>query len=802
MSFMKFPRTMALLLGLAAFCSCSNLLGSKTSSSGSSASSSQKASLSAYGITAVTAKSAADPQPLGTKVASIRERKQIYFDGLNYASSTQPTLIDDNGGATTVKYTGSNSGWTTNPHVSIPARLGSNGKVSIVSIVFTPNSTSYTTGDNQGTVSVEVWDGTTLTQYTPSFSSTTFDLYLCGWGGNYYYQLNNEISAAAGDITGDGKDDIGFCLGNRFILLDGSNLSSVLYDGWTTGSGSADTDTTTMHPSRVAAGDIKGDGTIDFITTYGSAKANAVGCYKIYEGSTPSVIATGTLGGGTCPLTLMYANVALGDLDGDGRKEVIFAGRQDMSLNSCNVVAADWSSTSLNLSFWSSGYTIAVAGGDWAYNPIPPLVAFNPAVVTDTSTTYPETLLAWDNILTYSTSSTKFTQGYKGLMTIPRSVYTNVAAADVNYDNQDELISLSSVGGVGIEIYSFEGAAYAKTTIPAQVTSSGDKFMSVCTADLTGQSVVLQYLGTTVKYTNPQLIAVLASPPYYSDATSNGAFGNCGTSFGTSTGTTTSYSDSFTLSASFSIGVSVEAPLWGSVGSTEEKYTLGASFSYGFEAEKEVSYSHNYTTMAGNDAVIFSCIPFDVYSYKVLNSPNGSAVGTTITVDIPRTPQIIEMERSAFNALPSNTLSIGSSVLVHTLGIPSSYNNYTNISTLCNAASGGLIDPTGMTSPVGTGAYATSTVSLSQSKGTQLGAGLSYTASIQTVTAGVLFGAEVGFSDDFEYSVSTSKQTEISGSVPGINSTDKAFQFGIAGYNLTVPNLQSSPFMVVTYWVK
>jgi hypothetical protein len=731
------------------------------------------------------------------------ERKQLYFDGMIYASSSEPRLVDYKGGAATVDYTGSNSGWTGTPHVSIPARLGADGKESIVSVVFTPNATSYSTGDNQGSVSLEVWDGTSLTKRTPSFSSGTFDLYLCGWGGNYNYQLNNEVSAAAGDLTGDGKDEIGFCVGNRFVIVDGSDLSTVLYDGWATGSGSADTDTTTMHPSRVAAGDIKGDGTVNFITTYGSAKASAVGSYKIYGGASPAVIATGSLGGGSCPLTLMYANVALGDLDGNGQKELIFAGRQDLSANSCDVVAADWSSTSSNLSFWPNGYTIAVAGGDWAYNPVPPLVAFNPAATTSTTTSYPELLLAWDNILGYDSSSAKLTQGYKGLTTIPRPVYTNVAAADLNYDGQDELVSLSSVGGVGIEVYSLSGNTFSRTgTIAAQVTSSGSKFMSLCTADLTGQSVVLQYLGTAVKYTNPQLVAVLASPPYYSDASSNASFGNCGTSFGNSSSSSTSYSNSFTLSASFSVGASVDAPLWGSAGSSEVKYTFGASFTYGFERTKEVTCSHVYTTMAGSDAVVFSCIPYDVYSYKVLSSPNSAAVGETITVDFPRTPQIIMMERSVFNALPSNNLSIGSSVLVHTLGSPSSYKNYADIAKLCNATSGGLIDATGQTSPVGGTSYETSTVSVAKSKGTKLGAGLSFTASVQNVTLGCLFGAEAGFSDDFEYSVTSTDSTEISGSVPGINASDKTFQFGIAGYNLTDTSLQSSPFMVVTYWVQ
>ncbi len=749
-------------------------------------------SLSDYKIAPVEARSST-AQPYGTPVASTLSRKQIYFDGLGYGSSALPQLLDYKANTASVLFTGDNSDWTKNPHASTAARLGADGKESIVSVVFTPKSTALSQGDNQGTVSVIVWNGTKQSIYDP-LKGAAFDLYLCGWG-SLVAQANNELSLASGDLTGDGKDELGFCVGNRFIILDG-RLTTVLYDGWATGSGSADTDIATMHPSRVAAGDIKGDGAVEFITTYGSAKTNAVGSYKIYGGSTPTQIATGTLAGGSCPLGLMYANVALGDIDADGRKEVVFAGRQDLSANPCNVVAALWDATSSNLVFLSKGYSISVAGGDWAYNPIPPLVAFNPKLGTVSSKDEKSSdiLLAWDTVLAYEAG--EFTLGYKGLTTIARPVYADVAVADINYDNQDELISLSSVGGVGFEVYSLgTGNSFTRTTIPATVGS----YMSLCTADLSGQSLVLQYLGTSVKYTNPQLVAVLASPPYYKAYESAASLGNCSTSFGKSTGGGSGSANSFTLSASFSVGVNDDCPLWGTAAEEEVKYTLGASFTYGYQSEREVIYSHVYSTMAGSDAVIYSCIPFDVYSYKVLSSPNAEAVGTTVTVDIPREPQIVSMERSLFNALPGNTLAIGSSILSHSIGDPYSYPNYKAIKDAC-ANGGGIYDVTGTTSPSGDGLFNSSVVSVSSSNSTTVGGGLSVTASVQVTVLGCLFGAEAGFSDDFEYSVTTTESTEISGVVPGSGEATP-FGFGIAGYNLTIPSLQAAPFMVVTYWV-
>ena len=179
-------RVGAAAAALAALCSCFNPAGSSKGGS--------TATLAKYGIVAVAAKGSADPQPYGTKIAAVLSRQQIYFDGLTYSGDEGPTLVDYRGGVASVDFTDSDDGWTLEPHASIAARLGSDGKQSIVSVVFTPKNSSYTTGDNPGTVSIEVWKGATATKYTPfaGTSGETFDLYLCGWGGNWNKQLNNE----------------------------------------------------------------------------------------------------------------------------------------------------------------------------------------------------------------------------------------------------------------------------------------------------------------------------------------------------------------------------------------------------------------------------------------------------------------------------------------------------------------------------------------------------------------------------------------------------------------------------------
>ncbi|MBN2223037.1 MAG: hypothetical protein JW765_00020, partial [Deltaproteobacteria bacterium] len=530
-----------------------------------------------------------------------------------------------------------------------------------------------------------------------------------------------------------------------------------------------------------------------------SAKLNAVGSYRIYGGASAQVLAAGTLSGGDRPLGMMYANVAVGDLDGDSTKEIIFAGRQDVQINSCNVIAANWDESISNLAFWSKGKSIPVNGNDWGFHPIPPLVAFNPQLTRASDHGTPDTLLAWNSILRCEAKNSDFTEGFKGLTSIGLPVYTNVFAADVNGDQRDELVSLSSVGGVGIEIFGLgTGNTFAVDTIPVTVGT----FFTLGAADLTAQSLILRYTGTSVKYTNPKIIAVIASPPFYANAADTPAFGNAGTSLGMTSSASQTKANVFSVNANFSFGATANCPLWGDLGDLEIKYTFGASFSTGFERTTETSCTHRYTTLAGSDAVVYSCVPYDVYSYEVLHSPNANAIGTSVTVDIPRSPQVILMDKDLFNLIPENPLLVESSILTHSIGDPYTYMNLTQATALFTQNPKGLIDVEGINSPSGDNQVAESIVCITDSKGTSYGGGLSFTVSVEEVAFGALFGAEMGFSDEFTYTVQTSESTELSGAVPGSSlAENQVFKFGILGYQKTEPSLQATPFMVVSYWV-
>lgn len=810
---MKRIKTIIVLALVFSLASCSmvmDLIGTKarpTTGTATSNTNSGTATLAAYKVATVSATrtdSAGNPltQPYGSLVSSPLPRKQIYLSGPPYSGATS-NLIDYAGNAPTVLFQQTNTidtAWTAYPHASVGARLGLSGKQTIVSVVFLPTSPKQSTiatgQDTTGTVELITWDGTTQTILTP-FSTTgtngaaqSFDVWLPNWSS--YAMNNSAISVAAGDIDGDGKDEIAFCIGNYFVILD-DDLSTVLYSKWVTDSGTSDTSTSDFHPSRVIAGDVKNDGNTEFVVTYGNSKASYTGSYKIFAGAVPAPIASGAMTNGS--YSLGYANVALGDIDGKGANEVLFAGRQTSGSDSL-LIAAAWNGT--NLTFLSNAYDIGSV--DWGgNNPLPPLVCFNPFGKGNTGIhTLQDLVVFWNKILSYD--STKGFISYANYPTLHDTPdLTNVVAADINYDDQDELIAEDNAGNT-VYIYSLNPSSGDITYTSFSITNSSAP-QSLCVADMAGKSFTIQYLGHTVQYSNPRIVAVMASPPYYLDAVSDSSYGSAQTSFGSNSSTSTSSSLSFTFSASVSVGFKASIPVEPSVLETEDKVTVSDYVTGGFGSEQSMSYSHSYSVQAGQNTVLYSCVPFDVYSYKVLSAPDSSTVGTTETVDYPRTPQIIQMDQAAFNALPGNKLNVGTAVMSQTLGIPKTYPTLTAIHDTCNA-SGGMYDPTGMTAPYGPGNTNTDSITSESSNSTTFAGGLKVEASSDNSVAFVVFGASVGLSTDYSSNTTISSSTQISGTVSSIMSSDSPFQYGIAGYNYTNTAIQPSPFMVVTYWVQ
>jgi len=761
------------------------------------------ATLADYKVTAVGPRTdadgnalPADAQPFGAAVATPVLRQQIYLGGPTY-SGAESNLIDYAGNtATMVRQLADDSktSWTAHAHASVGARLDTKGKQTVVSAVFMPTSpagTAISAGvKTTGTVKIVTWNGTEQTILTPFKSGTSekaFDVYMPGWAGAPY----SALSMAAGDVDDDGKDEIALCVGNYFVILD-DNLSTLLHSSWATNDGAANTDLYTFHPSLVAAGDIMNDGTTAFVVTYGSNTTGYTGLYKVFAGSTPAQIATGSISNSASKLN--YASVAFGDIDGDGSQDLLFAGLDDGGY--CRLLAGEWNGSQNNITWSSKRYDVpGMQAAYWMDRPVAPLVAFNP---NGKGSIARDIVMVWNSIVTYDASA-GFTRGYGDLSTIEVPLYANAAAADVNLDNKEELITISGESDYAF-IYSLNISDKfgAPTTIPITRTMAS----TLAVADVLGKSLSLQYVSQAVRYANPQIVATLASPPYYAGATGNASFGNGGTTLSFTNDSSEDINNSITVKAGVTFGSDVEVPLLGSdAGAARDTLTIEAAFTVGFSITETRSVTHAWTTMAGEDSVLYSCIPYDVYSYKVLSAPNTDSIGDIITIEFPRSPQIITMDRDRFNRLPGNPISVGSSVFGHTLGQPTSYPSKIAMASACSASDTSMYDKSDGVSATSGDNYSSDTISYGSSKATSIGAGVSVTYEAEAVAAGVVFGVSVGLETDTSYTVSTGSSTQISGTVPSISDGDPGFKYGIGMYRFEDAAVQPNPFLVVTYWV-
>jgi hypothetical protein len=296
-------------------------------------------------------------------------------------------------------------------------------------------------------------------------------------------------------------------------------------------------------------------------------------------------------------------------------------------------------------------------------------------------------------------------------------------------------------------------------------------------------------------FSDPQVIAVLASPPYYEGINEDG---DGGTSFGYSKSSGTTTSNSYGFSVGVSLGYEFEIPL---IGGTEFELSVKNSFAWAQSNSMELSESWGWNNPIAQDLAIFTAIPFDVYYYEVLRAgASGNAKkGDLLAVNVPRKPLPYHMPLPQYNALvpPEHRITVN-----HTLGDPASY--YTTAQRDAQKAQAGnkglFSTSTQMSAGSGLGSTTINIENVS-------GADSSYTFELEVEAkasaelGGVKVGVSAGFKYGYESTSSVSSGTFIEGTVPAIPTADytadKDFTWGLMAYPKQDPNQE---YIFVTYW--
>ncbi len=327
------------------------------------------------------------------------------------------------------------------------------------------------------------------------------------------------------------------------------------------------------------------------------------------------------------------------------------------------------------------------------------------------------------------------------------------------------------------------------------IANTVPEFPYLTMGDYDGDSITVEFQNSELLFSDPHPIAVIASNPFWNGISMDGQ-----TSFGNTVSTTQETEKNIGFSVGVSFGYEAEGIF--DIYKASVKTTFESSFDW--TATNSVSIEESYTYSTNNeDQVVFTAIPYDVYYYKVVQAPDANMIGKKISVNLPRKPITLPVERSFYNDHNGDAADIDATVLTHKIGEPLSYPTKAQATALIAKTGGqGLISSKTMTVGEGSGNTA-----IEMSKTTEKGAGfdfdLSVTIEAEAGVGGFTAGTSAGFHYGESYSITTGDGTVFSGQVSNVPSNqyslDKSFIWGLFSYT---GQLGAEKFVVVQYYTE
>ena len=346
----------------------------------------------------------------------------------------------------------------------------------------------------------------------------------------------------------------------------------------------------------------------------------------------------------------------------------------------------------------------------------------------------------------------------------------------------------------------FDGSQPVKTDVNSSYT--------LCLANTDDDTSYMTYTGKHYyTYSDPQVLAVLASPSYFSDLLDrddlSGNYAESSTTYSSMKGTENGTSSSSTISVGAYVSFEQEFSVFGvKIGSVEAEAAFTSGFTYETEHTSSLEQSITYETTSGEDRVAFYSIPMEIYEYtSYISDGTGKYTKVTSTVSIPHEASIGLIDLSDYENIAEDYSvlpSISGSVLTHTIGDPSSYPSAPSAGSKAYNGDPAKVDFTA----AGGGSGITQEISFSTSDSKNY----TNTTSIETkagagaggVTAGVVAGSE---SSAGKVSVNTAGGS-FSGSLQNMPIEAQPYGYGM-NWRIFCYNYRSGnqAFPVVTYAV-
>ena len=258
---------------------------------------------------------------------------------------------------------------------------------------------------------------------------------------------------------------------------------------------------------------------------------------------------------------------------------------------------------------------------------------------------------------------------------------TDIRTANVCFDGESykdaALVTAYTTDGKRFDTYflSRGGSGYGSAK-----TANGKTAAVIAVPDADGDSIYLKYNKHKFFWADPVIIAALASPPYF-DSLPSDMYTNSQTTYGRSRTTSSGSSESFSVSAGAYISTEIKAGGSAAAGVFESEFEAMKSSGLENERMTEVSYTQSFSTSGGEDTVVLTTVAFDAYAYtayypgedgKVSEAPYIVCVPRN-SADAIRTASISYDDYLDFRQYAEGVLPDLSDVFTHKIGSPDSY---------------------------------------------------------------------------------------------------------------------------------
>ena len=715
-----------------------------------------------------------DYNPLGEGRTFLHRLDETFVVGIAIPDGRRENILGDVTDGYGLIHSGvGDEAWTDLPKVSTSGDFDGDGRQEIAILVLNNNSASADYKSLQIRV-VEDQEEGYLDEIIPLFSFDDLDRFTST--GDWFHMLD----IAAGDLDGDGRDEmLATCLSELIVLDDQTRSFEMLFGESYPRAGES------RQYLRVTAGDTDGDGTDEMVVVDGQiAGASGSAYYHRYDaefgledrGLIQVVLEA-------VPYLLMSADVAIGDIDGDQLGEIVFSGRDANAGNRFEVLIMDDARAGheflpVHHAYGYSLPLVRVETGDFDGDGVDEIISYT-QIIDDVNQ-------AEDGVL-------------PRLAVVPHPIHwgTSFAVGDVSDDYKDDIVYLR--GGSGdfwLFVYGVNSVGNFDL-LNSLNTYNDDRYTTLTTVDVDDDGAALEFIDRELLFTEPRIIAAMAAPPWYDAIPMD--LGNSGTSFGKGTATGVEKEQSIGFTTGFSVGTEFEDRLF-SQSKHRLMFTVETAMDWISSSSTEVETAYHYSGTADSDKVLFTSVPFDVFYYRVVASPVAEEVGSTVVVNVPRSPQTLFVDREFYNETNGNFFDIDEDVFTHTIGVPSSYPSESSVNKGVLDSAGGFYSDV-MTVGQGSGSE-TIEINVSQGQGSGTSFDLNVGVEYEAGSGGFVVGGSAGFHYGYSYRVTSTESTYYSGTVGNIlDAADwnaHRFDFGLFVEPMRV---EGQRFPRITYWV-